>query len=97
MKPFNPELLSDKDVNSIALSIKNYHIPTGISMRIFVTAAMGSWIESFMIKGPVGKGLGITRQTHGTHIAFAAGTGVLVFVDLIARMVLTSLNLIPED
>tara|TARA_B110000285_G_C14684774_1_gene406320 strand:+ start:51 stop:203 length:153 start_codon:yes stop_codon:yes gene_type:complete len=50
-----------------------------------------------MIKGPVGKGLGLTSQSSGTYIAFAAGTGVLVFIDLVARMILSQLNLIPEN
>ena len=38
--------------------------------------------------GPLGKGLGISSTTKGTHFAFSAGTGVLVFIDLIARMIL---------
>jgi hypothetical protein len=43
-----------------------------------------------LISGPYGKGLGI--ENTGVHIAFAAGTGVLTFMDtvaLIARRVLT--------
>jgi len=34
----------------------------------------------------MGCGLGIHSQ--GTHAAFAAGTGVLVFIDLVAHMIL---------
>ena len=32
-------------------------------------------------------------QTKGTHIAFAAGTGVLAFVDLVAHVALAHLDL----
>jgi len=48
-----------------------------------------------MINGPLGKGLGITPQTSGTHFVFAAGIGVLAFVDLISRMILQQLNQLP--
>jgi len=33
----------------------------------------------------LGKGLGIQKE--GTHIAFVAGTGVLVFMDLVAYLI----------
>ena len=42
--------------------------------------------ETFNIKGPFGKGLGI--KPTGVHVAFAAGTGVLVFLDLVTRIIL---------
>lgn len=38
--------------------------------------------------GPLGKGLGLTPKSKGVHLAFAAGTGVLVFMDLIAKLIL---------
>lgn len=38
----------------------------------------------YQIKGPMGKGLEI--KPAGTHVAFAAGTGVLVFLDLVAHL-----------
>lgn len=37
------------------------------------------------IQGPLGKGLGI--QQTGKHIALAGGTGVLVFIDLVAHLI----------
>ena len=40
-------------------------------------------------------GLGIDIQPNGTHVAFTAGTGVLVFVDLVAHLILRILD-IPE-
>ena len=42
----------------------------------------------YNIKGPMGKGLGLSRNSEGVHMAFAAGTGVLPFVDLVARIML---------
>ena len=42
--------------------------------------------EVFLVKGPMGKGLGI--KSTGVHVAFAAGTGVLVFLDLVTRIIL---------
>jgi len=43
----------------------------------------------------MGKGLGI--QSEGVHIAFTAGTGVLVFVDLVAHLIRKNLSLISND
>ena len=34
----------------------------------------------------MGKGLEV--GTHGTHVAFAAGTGILPMIDLIAHLIL---------
>ena len=39
----------------------------------------------YKISGPMGLGLGV--KTEGVHIAFAAGTGVLAFMDLVALIV----------
>lgn len=39
----------------------------------------------------MGKGLCV-KQT-GVHVAFAAGTGVLVFVDLVMQLALSNMNL----
>ena len=42
--------------------------------------------DIFNIKGPMGKGLCIERS--GVHVAFCAGTGVLVFLDLVSHLLL---------
>ena len=42
----------------------------------------------------MGKGLDIMPS--GTHIAFTAGTGCLVFVDLVAHLIRKNLNLLPD-
>jgi hypothetical protein len=49
--------------------------------------------ETFAIKGPFGKGLGV--QPTGVHVAFAAGTGVLVFLDLVSRILLHNVGVLP--
>ena len=47
--------------------------------------------------GPLGKGLGIHPETTGTHFAYSAGTGILVFIDLVSRMILQELGYIPPN
>jgi len=42
------------------------------------------------VSGPFGKGL--VNKEEGTHIAFAAGTGVLSFLDLVAYIALKNLR-----
>ena len=44
--------------------------------------------DEYRLTGPLGKGLGLTTTSKGVHLAFAAGTGVLVFMDLIAKLIL---------
>jgi hypothetical protein len=44
----------------------------------------------------MGKGLGI--YPYGVHIAFTAGTGVLVFIDLVAFLIRKHFKLLsPEE
>ena len=40
----------------------------------------------YEIKGPMGSGLACSQT--GRHIAYTAGTGILVFLDLVAYLVL---------
>lgn len=53
--------------------------------------------DTYEIKGPMGRGLGLTKESKGTFIAFSAGTGILVYIDLVARLALQVLNLIPPE
>ena len=48
----------------------------------------------YQIKGPMGKGLDI--QHSGTHIAISAGTGILVFLDLVAHLIRKNLGMLDE-
>ena len=58
-----------------------------MSRRVFTCSK-----DQFLIKGPMGRGLCLTNESKGTHFAFAAGTGVLVYIDLVARIALGQLN-----
>jgi len=51
-----------------------------------VTGKMRPIEEKFYIKGPMGRGL--EMKDSGLHVAFCAGTGVLVFLDLVAHLLL---------
>lgn len=62
------------------MTVKNYGKTGGLS-----TILHGSNDEVYEIQGPMGKGLDIEKT--GTHIAFTAGTGLLIFIDLVAHLV----------
>jgi len=49
-------------------------------------ASVEQQYEVFNIKGPMGKGLNIEES--GVHVAFCAGTGILVFLDLVSHLLL---------
>ena len=53
--------------------------------------------DVFELKGPMGKGLCI--EPNGVHVAFCAGTGVLVFLDLLSHLLLRSYykHYVPQD
>jgi len=62
----------------MSLTVKNYKQLTGVSMK-FYQEQLDRKLE---VSGPFGKGLEVASD--GIHIAFAAGTGVLTFMDLVA-------------
>jgi len=45
----------------------------------------GIGVERVQIEGPLGTGLEIKPK--GRHVAFGAGTGILVFIDLVAHLI----------
>lgn len=47
--------------------------------------------ELFEVKGPLGRGLMV--KSTGVHVVFAAGTGVLCFVDLVSQLALAIMEL----
>ena len=56
--------------------------------------------EMFNIKGPMGRGLELENKPKGIHVAFCAGTGALVFLDLVAHMLMRNVfryKLMDED
>ena len=73
----------------MAFCIKNYQTTSGLSYEIH-SEDQGK--DTFYeIKGPMGHGL--RPKPTGLHIAFAAGTGVLCFVDFVASMIQDKLAL----
>jgi hypothetical protein len=48
--------------------------------------------EVYQVKALLGKGLNL--QSEGVHVAFTGGTGVLVFMDLVALMIRQTLGLL---
>jgi len=80
-------LISDTDGDEINMTIKTYGLNQGLSTRFFTCPN-----ETFQIKGPMGRGLELNKDSKGNFMAFAAGTGVLVFMDLVAKIVLKELN-----
>ncbi len=51
--------------------------------------------EPYEVKALLGKGLNL--QNSGVHVAFVGGTGVLVFVDLIALLIRQNLGLLKSE
>ena len=82
---FDTRLLRNDDKNSMMFTIKNYG--RGVSGKVHTVLDD----RRFEVKGPIGKGLKV--QPTGVHIAFAAGTGVLCFVDLVAALIQSTLDI----
>jgi hypothetical protein len=74
---FNAKFVLNSSARDSAMfTIKNYNQEGGVSKKIHEQT------DTFTVKGPMGKGL--MPQQSGLHVAFAAGTGALCFVDLVA-------------
>lgn len=78
------EIENHKQEN-LCLTIKNYSKNSGLSKTIHESVEKSS-TTYYQVKGPMGKGLDIPST--GRNIAFTAGTGVLVFIDLVAHLIL---------
>ena len=85
---FPKELLQDTD--TIAISIKNYNLENGLSQKFYNDSH-----RIFEIAGQYGKGLMINNDSNRVYFAFAAGTGVLVFIDLVVKLILQSVGAFP--
>jgi len=77
---------------NFSLTLKAYWDAKGLSARLFESSTSRD-NATYMIKGPMGKSLGVKRS--GQHIAFAAGTGAITFMDLsayVARFVMGEMD-----
>jgi len=77
--------LDSNSTKGMYLTAKNYETDTGVSTRLHEVGQIRDKMN-FVVKGPLGKGCNI--KPHGYHVAFTAGTGVLVFLDIVARLIL---------
>lgn len=73
----------------ITLYIKNYENNNGLSSRIHNYKS--SEEPQFKVSGPMGRPMQIDRT--GLNIVFAAGTGVLPFMDLVGFLARQTINL----
>ena len=73
-------MLSSEPQDQCLFTVKNYESERGLSFRF---SDQDSAELPFLVTGPLGKGL-LTDQEQGLHVAFAAGTGILTFMDLVA-------------
>ena len=90
---FDSSLFIEEDVNYLSFTIKNYNKSGGLSKSIHENKENESVL--YKIKGPMGKGLKVEKT--GTHIAFTAGTGVLLFLDLVAHLIRKILNQLSRE
>jgi hypothetical protein len=74
-------LVENSGSNEIIFTAKNYNIVGGLS-QLMHTAGQN---ERYEVKALLGKGLNL--QKDGVHVAFTGGTGILVFVDLVALLI----------
>jgi len=82
------DMIAVNNKRTLCLTIKNYPKAYGLSSHVHHTISkMDHGVrERFEIRGPLGTGLEL--ETNGTYVVFAAGTGILVFIDLIAHLIL---------
>jgi hypothetical protein len=80
---------SENESNQFHLVVKNYKTQIGLSSKLHDD---NNTKPSLKFKGPLGKSLRL--QKFGYHVAFLAGTGVLVFMDLVATLVKVNLGAI---
>jgi len=87
-----PALLSTQPSTDFSLTLKVYWEAKGFSARMFESSTANDG-ATWMVKGPMGKSLGVQRS--GNHIAFAAGTGAITFMDLsayVARFIMGEMD-----
>lgn len=75
--------LNSADTNSIYFTCKDYKTVRGVASQINDQELKAG--DDWYVKGPIG--MGIDVNTDGHNIIFAGGTGILVFLDIVAMMV----------
>lgn len=75
-------LLKESERNTFYMTCKDYKTPYGVASQL----NKSNYTEEWYVKGPMG--LGLDLQKEGNHFVFVGGTGILVFLDLVAALVL---------
>jgi ferredoxin-NADP reductase len=70
-------LIESEDKNNMMFVVKDYNSTTGVSHKLH-----NEQDSDYAVKGPFGRRLGVNQT--GLYFCFAAGTGVLPFMDLVA-------------
>lgn len=79
-----PRIEQYSSVNTQCFVIKYYNFEGGFSK--FLHELDDGSSEKFLVRGPLGPGLKLKHDSKGQHIALTAGTGCLVFLDLVAYL-----------
>lgn len=83
---FDEKFLDSSDQDFMCLTAKDYHTEKGVASQLF-NSKDG---DNFYIKGPMGAGLYL--DPYGLNIVFVGGTGVLVVLDIVARLAIKLFN-----
>lgn len=89
------DAVNSMDIDDAIVTIKNYNIKKGLSKAMFDMVNEDLESPIIEVQGPMGKGLEI--QKTGVHIAYTAGTGILVFMDLVAHLIRKNLGILSEE
>jgi hypothetical protein len=84
----NTSVVNYRHPLEVVIAMKNFRIPKGLSMKIHLDS---TFQRTFNIKGPMGKGIKLEKT--GVHMAYTAGTGVLVFMDIVAFILRVNLGI----
>ena len=79
-------LFESNEGDTVFLTCKDYKTLTGVASQLHLCGPEEASRNNWFVKGPMGMGLSINRNGH--NIAFCGGTGVLVFLDLVAQICL---------
>ena len=77
--------MNSEDTDSIYLTCKDYKTIKGVASYLNKKDKLND-PKAWYVKGPMGMGLNLNMNGH--NIVFTGGTGILVFLDLIAVMIL---------
>ena len=80
---FVPPTDIKKSKNCLPFIIKRYEKNKGFSSLLHEVECADDIKKELFIEGPIGTGLELSETSAGLHILFAAGTGLLPFLDLL--------------